>query len=612
MSIASLNALKRRALPLLFVLVFFAFLLHHNRPRLPRTSSWQVTPSSSSSSSRSRAGGGQFSWANVPLHYPVPPESMRRLPDTTGRQMPRIQHVFSKETAADRKVRLERLALVKSNFTHAWNGYKLHAWMSDEVRPISGGAHNPFGGWAATLVDALDTLWIMGMKSEFDEAVRAIDQIDFSSSTLEEINVFETTIRYMGGFLAAYDISGGRSPSLLRKAIELGDMLYIAFDTPNHLPITRWRLNELKQARTGGSGPAQVAPPGLLVAEIGSLTLEFTRLSQLSGDPKYFDAVQRVMEVFADEQDKTHLPGLWPVVVNAEKPDFTGDGWFTIGGMADSTYEYLPKQYLLLNGGSLMYRDLYVKAIAAMKRNIFFRPRTKSSSQMLMPGDARADGSRHWSKVEQESVVQHLGCFAGGMVGLAARALDLPGDIDVARQLVEGCLWSYETAPSGFMPEVMHVTRCPRNGPCAWDETEWHTGIKERAKAAPGANVAETIRQQRLSPGVVSVDDRRYILRPEAIESIFILYRLTGEQALADRGWSMFENIVQQTQTDVAHAALADCTAPEPSSTRTDSMESFWLAETLKYFYLLYSTPDVVSLDEYVLNTEAHPLRRPL
>lgn len=258
-----------------------------------------------------------------------------------------------------------------------------------------------------------------------------------------------------------------------------------------------------------------------------------------------------------------------------------------------------------------MYRDLYVKAIAAMKRNIFFRPRTQSPAPILMPGDAMADGSKHWSKVEPEPRVQHLGCFAGGMVGLAARALGLRDDIEVARQLVEGCLWSYETAPSGFMPEVMHVTRCPRDGPCLWDQTEWHSGVKERAKAAPGADVAETIRQQRLSPGVASVDDRRYILRPEAIESVFILYRLTGEQELADRGWSMFEKIVQQTQTDIAHAALADCTAPEPSSTRTDSMESFWLAETLKYFYLLYSTPDVVSLDEYVLNTEAHPLRRP-
>lgn len=72
----------------------------------------------------------------------------------------------------------------------------------------------------------------------------------------------------------------------------------------------------------------------------------------------------------------------------------------------------------------------------------------------------------------------------------------------------------------------------------------------------------------------------------------------------------MFNNIIQHSITDIAHAGLNDCTVPHPS--KQDRMESFWLAETLKYFYLMFSEPDVVSLDEYVLNTEAHPLRRPV
>ena len=95
--------------------------------------------------------------------------------------------------------------------------------------------------------------------------------------------------------------------------------------------------------------------------------------------------------------------------------------------------------------------------------------------------------------------------------------------------------------------------------------------------------------------------------RPEAIESIFILYRITGDQSLPERAWKMFTAIVEHTTTDIAHAGLSDCTAPTP--TKTDRMESFWLAETLKYFYLIFSEPDVVSLDEYVFNTEAHPFR---
>jgi mannosyl-oligosaccharide alpha-1,2-mannosidase len=188
----------------------------------------------------------------------------------------------------------------------------------------------------------VDTLWIMGLHSEFENAVNALSAIDFSTCSLDELNVFETTIRYLGGFLSAYDISRGKYPILLQKAGEMGDMLYHAFDTPNRMPITRWDFkNAVKGAR-------QEAGENVLVAEIGSLTLEFTRLSQLTGDPRYYDAVQRIMNVFRQQQSKTKLPGMWSVVVNAKLLDFTGGTGFTIGGMADSMYEYLPKVLMLI------------------------------------------------------------------------------------------------------------------------------------------------------------------------------------------------------------------------------------------------------------------------
>lgn len=70
----------------------------------------------------------------------------------------------------------------------------------------------------------------------------------------------------------------------------------------------------------------------------------------------------------------------------------------------------------------------------------------------------------------------------------------------------------------------------------------------------------------------------------------------------------MFESIIKHTSAKYGHSAIYDVTVPE--SYQVDEMESFWLAETLKYFYLLYSTPDTISLDEWVLNTEAHPFKR--
>jgi mannosyl-oligosaccharide alpha-1,2-mannosidase len=83
-------------------------------------------------------------------------------------------------------------------------------------------------------------LAIMGLDKEFDEAVKATKQIDFTTSAIARLNVFETTIRFLGGLLSAYDLSNGRHNSLLVQAKDLGDMLYTAFDTPNRMPISRW------------------------------------------------------------------------------------------------------------------------------------------------------------------------------------------------------------------------------------------------------------------------------------------------------------------------------------------------------------------------------------
>lgn len=87
------------------------------------------------------------------------------------------------------------------------------------------------------------------------------------------------------------------------------------------------------------------------------------------------------------------------------------------------------------------------------------------------------------------------------------------------------------------------------------------------------------------------------------------MYRLTGDPIWQDKGWTMFKAIINATTVKYGHAAVYDVMEPTPY--HQDSMESFWLAETLKYFYLLFSTPETISLDEWVLNTEAHPFLRP-
>jgi mannosyl-oligosaccharide alpha-1,2-mannosidase len=97
---------------------------------------------------------------------------------------------------------------------------------------------------------------------------------------------------------------------------------------------------------------------------------------------------------------------------------------------------------------------------------------------------------------------------------------------------------------------------------------------------------------------------------PEAIESVFYMHRITGDPHWREAGWKMFNAVQAATWTQYGHSAIDDVTKRVPE--KLDEMESFWLAETLKYFYLLFSDENVINLDEWVLNTEAHPFKRPV
>ena len=177
-------------------------------------------------------------WQKRPDSHPV--GSYGSLPTGPTKPIPRIQHRFGTESWFRRRERVKRQKAVKKVFKRAWKSYKDHAWLQDELTPLTGSYKNEFSGWAATLVDSLDSLLIMDMDDEFQEAVKAIERIDFTTTKADEINVFETMIRYVGGFLGAYDLTGGKYPILLQKAVQLADMLYCAFDTPNRMPQSRW------------------------------------------------------------------------------------------------------------------------------------------------------------------------------------------------------------------------------------------------------------------------------------------------------------------------------------------------------------------------------------
>jgi len=360
------------------------------------------------------------------------------------------------------------------------------------------------------------------------------------------------------------------------------------------------------------------------------------------------------MNVFAEQQSKTLVPGLWPLTVNPLKLNFDEDTRFTIGGMADSIFEYLSKEYILLAGQSIDYANMHISMVQATKSVLLFEP-------LLPPTTAATAATKNLAPLFVGSVNhytsegrvhdpdgQHLTCFAGGMLALGARALrssldqtTYAEDMEVARRLAEGCIWSYLSTPTGIGPEIFRTLPCRIGrdavtsgresdesgnfGNCTWDEDRWLSGLLR----VPRINDKEPngrkhwAEDHSLGAGFTHIQEPKYILRPEAIESVFILYRTTGDEALRDYAWQMFQAIIRFTRTDFAFASLKDVMTTPVSGEeddlgrpvlnegvmQTDNMESFWTAETLKYFYLIFEDSDVVSLDEWVLNTEAHPFR---
>lgn len=531
-------------------------------------------------------------WTKLPEQFPIAPESLISLPSGKPKPVPKIQFQFKGEDAATKADRLAKLDIIRAVFKKSWSGYRAFAWLHDELRPMTGTFKDPFANWGATLVDALDTLWIMGMKDEFEEAVKAVKTIEFTTTSRADIPLFETTIRYLGGLLAAYDISGKQYKPLLDKALELAEVLISAFDTPNRMPDTYyyWRPQFASQRHR--------ASTRVVLAEIGSLSMEFTRLAQLTGEHKYYDAIARITDNLEEFQNKTRLPGMWPTYLDASgcgkpyvepppqaplvpphgplleddeaplpttteslspegkkyiplalpdpvlltngdtmpindtvsrpvdngevrnwngdvlkkrqlqfdvgtplavHPDKTLSGAFvmptppecvpqgfvstsdysreefTLGGMSDSTYEYLPKEYLLLGGQVEKYQSMYEQSMDVVKKHLIFRPMLPNEDDILFCGKLNVpSASKDDTKVgDLEGENAHLTCFAGGMFGMGAKLFDRPEDLEIAKKLTEGCVWSYNMTASGIMPESFETVPCQNTKDCKWNQTAY-------------------------------------------------------------------------------------------------------------------------------------------
>ena len=120
----------------------------------------------------------------------------------------------------------------------AWENYRKYAWGRNELKPLSRSGHQAgiFGGASnagATIIDAMDTLYVMGLESEFKDGHEWIIN-QFSLNTNSDLSAFEVNIRFVGGLLALYTFT--QEKVYLDKATEVANLLLPIFDTPTGIP----------------------------------------------------------------------------------------------------------------------------------------------------------------------------------------------------------------------------------------------------------------------------------------------------------------------------------------------------------------------------------------
>jgi Glycosyl hydrolase family 47 len=416
-------------------------------------------------------------------------------------------------------------AAIKAAFLHAWNGYVRYAWGHDELRPLSDGYRDWYPhSLLMTPVDGYDTMLLMGLTAQADSARRLIlDSLSFDRDF--PVQVFEITIRELGGLLSAYQLDG--DPRFLALARDLGTRLLPAFGSPTGMP---YRFVNL---RTGAvSGP--VSNP----AEVGTLMLEFGTLSKLTGDARFYDAAKRATVALFDRRSPIGLVGS---AIDVRTGAWTDPDSHVSGGI-DSYYEYLLKSWLLFRDTT--FERMWDSSIAAVNRYL-----ADSAPTGFWYGHANMDTGRRTAT------------DFGALDAYFAAELAKSGDTVRAGRLMRSIYRMWTTF--GVEPEELNY-----------------------------------VTMKVVAPG--------YELRPEALESDYYLYRITGAPLYRAMARVMVDSLLHDTRTPVGFAALASVV----TKAHRDRMESYFLAETLKYAWLIFAPPSALDFDAIIFNTEAHPLRR--
>ncbi|TYZ58222.1 hypothetical protein PybrP1_007617 [[Pythium] brassicae (nom. inval.)] len=426
---------------------------------------------------------------------------------------------------------------------HAWRAYRDHAGWLDylDVGTMTGGTVYADHDMAWTLLDSLDTLFVLGLHDEFDDA-SAWAKANLRERVLQRgsVKFFEATIRSLGGLLAAYYLSGDKH--LLEIATVLGEGLSLAFQCPSHVPCEQvdFISNKTSEWPT--------------IATASSFQLEFNYLSHATKNPsfaRHATAVNKLMQQLVNEQ---FTDGLVPVRIDwsTRSGQPSPISW---GAEGDSYYEYLLKQWLQSDKKDDELKRQYKLAVRGMQARMLGK---SAPSGFTYLGKVLVDGS-------VEPVMEHLTCFVPGLLALGYKH-GMPRDhLDLAKELARTCVQMYVAAATKLAPELVRF---------------------KTDSASPSEELT------------VSSDVDYNILRPETVESLMVLHRVTGDPVYREYGRAIM-NAFEATSRVPAGGYSTTCSVfVGPVRRCNPQMESFFIAETLKYLYLLFSDDDVLPLDE--------------
>jgi len=252
--------------------------------------------------------------------------------------------------------------------------------------------------------------------------------------------------------------------------------------------------------------------------------------------------------------------GLYPLLNNISSGQaHNGDIYgvtYTVGASADSFYEYQLKVWLQSNKTDEQARLWYDESVSGIVDYLL----------MLSEPSKNLYVAQFTPSQNQSQVMDHLSCFLPGMLALGAHGEHQARDLYIASELMKTCFDMYSCTATGLAPESI-----------------------------------------RFKPGMdFLIENPRYMLRPETMESLFILYRKTKNPRYRNWGWRIFERLIMHCKTNTGFSGLRDVTMVPPS--KDDHMNGFFFSETMKYLYLLMSDDELIDLNKFVFNTEAHPL----